>query len=306
MKKICILASGGDAPGMNACVESVFLSASRHGFETYGAIAGYHGLVKNEIIRLAPANATNISHLTGCVLKCGRSEEFTTPAGFDTALATIRGHGFVCVVVLGGNGSMRGAQKLHASGIPVVFIPATIDNDVSFSKECLGFSSAAEESVRLVDNLNGTMQTNNRDHVVQVMGWDCPDLANFVGLATFADIVDTNAGRHSPNQVAEVFNNNRKNGKTSNLMIMQEKRSTDIVAEAQDTVNYLGTLTRAVGIGRVRMTTLGHLQRGAVPSARDRWLGNLYGEKAASLIHGGKTGLCITLAGDKITTVNIK
>ncbi|MCL2851084.1 MAG: 6-phosphofructokinase [Firmicutes bacterium] len=310
-KKICIIASGGDAPGMNACIEGIVNFAPSN-FKFFGAIGGYDGLVNDNGIILDRTNTSGISHISGCFLKCGRSEEFTTPEGVQKALATIKRHKFDAVIILGGNGSLSGAMKrLEPNGINVIGIPSTIDNDVFFTKNSLGFSSAFEESVRLVDNLNITMRTNNRDHVVQLMGWYCPDLTNSVGLATFADIIDTFDNRHSHAQIAKIWANNRKEGKQSNLMILQETKGKDIHDEAIHSANYLGDLMRAIATenniesatSRVRMSTLGHLQRGASPSARDRWLGANYAKKALELINAKQFGVAIGLVGDHFIAV---
>ncbi|MCL2570117.1 MAG: 6-phosphofructokinase [Firmicutes bacterium] len=303
--KICVLASGGDAPGMNACVESLFIHANARGWDVWGATHGYNGLVDDNVVKLGRDNATFISHVTGCFLKSGRSEAFGVQAGFNKAVSTVKKHGFNCVVVLGGNGSLRGAADLQKAGVNIIGVCATIDNDVKYTRESLGFSSAVEESVRLIDNLNGTMRTNDRDHVVQVMGWHCDELANMIGMASFADIIDKEGSRLTPQQIASIFENNRKQGKTSNLVIRQEKRGKgiDVIGEAVESVNYLGELSQAVGGNRVRMMTLGHLQRGAVPSARDRWLGHNYGRLAVESIAGGKFGVVAILINGEFKIV---
>lgn len=313
-KKICVLASGGDAPGMNACVESVFHNATARGYTIYGAIAGYNGLVKDDIVFLTRdchpekkyAVATNIGHLSGCVLNCGRSEEFTTQAGFNKALAVIKKHRFDALVILGGNGSLNGAERLTKAGIPTIAIPATIDNDVAFTGNSLGFSSAMEECVRLIDNLSATMQTNDRDHIVQLMGRYCSDLAVMVGAATFATIVDTIDARHSPAEVAEIFKLSRSRGRTSNLMVMQEKKNIDVATEAMETASYLQELAQLTGETHVRMTTLGHLQRGAAPSGRDRWLASFYGERAVNSISANQFGVAIGMVRDYFISVPIE
>ncbi|MCL2846489.1 MAG: ATP-dependent 6-phosphofructokinase [Firmicutes bacterium] len=298
-KKICILGSGGDAPGMNACVESVYREGKKRGWTVVGCMSGYDGLVLERFVQLNDAAVTNIGSKTGCVLKAGRSEVFMTDEGLKRAIDNVKKHGFAAVIVLGGNGSLKGAwDRLHVNGVPVVGVPCTIDNDVFFTNNSLGFSSAAEESVRLVDNLNGTMMTNDRDHVVQLMGRNCEKLADLVGVATFADIIDVEHDRHTAVQVATIFDQNRKRGQTSNIMIMQEKKSTDVITEAMDTVKFQAELSNALGSSRIRMTTLGHLQRGAAPSARDRWLGAMYGKKVVEQIEANQLGVAVGLVGE--------
>ena len=291
---------------MNACIEGIvtFAPQAIPNIQIFGCIGGYDGLVNDNIAPLDRNNSTQISHLSGCVLKCGRSEEFTTPAGVQKALATINRHKFDALVILGGNGSLSGAMKrLDANGVNIIGIPSTIDNDVFFTKNSLGFSSAFETSVAMVDNLNATMRTNNRDHVVQLMGRHHTDLAEYVGLATFADIIDTIDNRHTPKQIANIFNQNRQNGKTSNLMIMQEVKSTDVISEAVNTANYLSELVKHTDKSRVRMTTPGHLQRGSPPSARDRWLAANYALKTIEQIKNNQFGVAIGLVGDYFIAV---
>jgi len=304
-KRICILASGGDAPGMNACVESVFIECQKRGIELVGAVGGYDGLVHGRIIPLIPTIARNIGHVTGCFLKAGRSESFMTEDGQKKCIDVLKKYGIEYVIVLGGNGSFRGAGRLIKNGVKVIGVPSTIDNDVYFTRESLGFSSALEESVRLVDMLKSTMQTNDRDHVVQLMGWHERGLTQAVGEATFADIVDTIENRHTPKQVVEIFERNRKAGNLSNLMVMQEKRkdSIDAVNEAMEAVNYLQDLTRLSPSSNVRLNTLGHLQRGAPPSGRDRWLGYHYGKNAVELIISGQSGVAVGLVRDYVIAV---
>jgi len=304
-KRILVLASGGDSAGMNACVESIFIACRSRGWQAMGAIGGYEGLVTGNIVMLTPDNARNIGHMTGCTLKAGRSESFMTKQGQDSCLQNLNRHKINCVIVLGGNGSFKGATTLEKLGVPVIGIPCTIDNDVYFTRESLGFSSAVEESVRLIDRLKGTMQTNDRDHVVQLMGWHEKGLTQMVGEATFAEIIDTIDNRHTPKQVIEIFDRNRKAGNTSNMMVMQEKRkdSIDVVSEALEAVNYLQDLTRLTPASKIRLNTLGHLQRGATPSGRDRWLGHHYGKKAIELIEAGQSGVAVGMVRENVIAV---
>lgn len=287
----------------------------------FGA-AGYTALIEGLWVELvanscdsgsakgsAPVVASGISHLTGCVFGSRRSKEFGTKEGVEKALANISAH-FDAVVVLGGNGSLKGAwEKLEKNGVPVIGIPATVDNDVFFTKNNLGFSSAAEEGVRLVDMLNGTMRTNERDHVVQIMGWNCVELSNFIGQATFADAIDTIEKRHKPHELAQVLEKNRTAGKTSNTVIFQEKVEKgvprNIIAETRASIGLWEELCKYVGED-LRWNILGHAQRGAPPSARDRWLGFHYGKLAIELIQKGKFGLGIGLVGDEFTTLGLE
>jgi len=294
MKQICVLASGGDAPGMNACLEGILVAAGEKRIQVFGAFGGYDGLIEKRIEKL---DIKNISHLTGSVLKCGRSEAFKTKEGTDRAVEVLKN--FDALIVMGGNGSLSGAGRLSKAGVRVIGIPATIDNDLPYTTHSLGFSSAVEECVRLIDNLRSTMRTNDMDHVVQLMGRGCSLLTQKVGFATFAEIVDINENRHTPEQVAKIFETNRAGGQKSNLMVMQEKVGGSSLDDVVESVNYLIELSQAMDTSRVRMTTLGHLQRGAAVSAHDRWLGCNYGRMAVELLSKGKHGVKLGLTQDK-------
>ena len=320
-KKICVLASGGDAPGMNACIEAFAFAAFSKGLEPYGAVKGYDGLIKNEIVQLIDRSRTHkgslvsrenarnvrgISGQCGSVLKCGRSPDFANPEGFNRALATIQKHGFATIVVIGGNGSFQGAACLKAAGVPVIAIPATVDNDLFYTRHNLGFSSACENAVQMVDMLKATMQTNNRDHVVQLMGRHCPALALKVGIATFSDIVDIDGHRHTPQQAAQILKQKRAQGSESCTMIMQERKGADSIHEAIESANYLRDLAIAANDNQIRMNTLGHLQRGASVTAHDRWLGANYGVMAVDLAINGQFGTAVGWIKDQFSAVSIE
>ena len=285
MKRICVLASGGDAPGMNACVEGLYTYAKKRGIEVWAAIGGYDGIVSNNVKMLGD-EVLDISSLTGCILKCGRSTHFMTDTGLKQAIGNIKSNKFDAIVILGGNGSLKGAwDRLHLNGVNVIGIPSTIDNDVNFTDHSLGFDSAVEYSTTLVDNLKGTMQTNNRHQIVEVMGRGSPAVAIKVGIATGADIIDTVHSRHTPQQIAELFT---KSAKPSLLVIMQEVKApgNDPQAQSQGSSQFLQQVSTAMGTqhDRVRLTVLGHLQRGAKPSAHDRYLGFAYADYAINAI----------------------
>jgi len=304
-KRICILASGGDAPGMNACFEAIYHRASEFGLEVFAAMHGFDGLIDDDIVRVTRENGTGISGVSGCVFKCARSPRFKTRDGFASAIATIKKHQFDALIALGGDGSFIGLGRLKNAGVPLVGIPATIDNDVPFTKESLGFSSACENAVELIDMLKVTMETNGRDHVVQIMGRHCNDLAQTIGEATFADIIDMEGHRHTPKMVADIFAQKRRQGKTSCFMIMLERKNTDVVQEAIANANYLQELTQVSGNSSIRMNTLGHLQRGARPSCHDRFLAVTYGRAALDCVMRKKFGVSVAMINGQIKLVNI-
>ncbi|MCL2587185.1 MAG: 6-phosphofructokinase [Firmicutes bacterium] len=307
-KKILVIASGGDAPGMNACVESIWTHAQKFGWQVFGG-AGYTALIEGLWVPIDAALASGISHMTACVVGSSRSKAFGTPEGIAAAVANAKAS-FDAIVVLGGNGSLKGAwEKLERNGVNVIGIPATIDNDVFFTKNSLGFSSAVEEGARLVDNLNGTMRANERDHVIQIMGWHCDELTKAIGEATFADIIDVNENRHSPQQIAQILERNRTAGKGSSTVLIQEKvdksKDRNFIREMHEGVDFWNQIAAFAG-DDIRGHILGHTLRGAAPSARDRWLGFHYGRVAVELIQVGKFGVGIGLVGDDFTTETLE
>jgi len=305
MKRICVIASGGDAPGMNACLEAIYLHAGARGYETWVAFSGYDGLIYDNISYVTPEKVIGISGISGYVYKSARSPLFTTKQGFTAAISNIKKHGFEAVIVIGGNGSFIGAGRLKKAGIPVIGVPATIDNDVFTTRHNLGFSSACETAVQMVDMLRATMETNQRDHVVLLMGRHCDDLARTVGQATFADIIDMEGNRHTPQMVANIFAAKRKAGKTSCMMIMQERKGPSAIQEAIDAANYMQELCTVSGDSQIRMNTLGHLQRGAPPSCRDRFLAVAYGRGAVDSIVKKHFGVSLAMIDRDVCLVDL-
>jgi 6-phosphofructokinase 1 len=296
-KKLCMVASGGDAPGMNACMEAMFNYATHLGYEMYVAIKGYDGLVKNNIVRATREKCNGISHISGCVFRCGRSPEFATTEGFARAIDTVKKHDFAALIVIGGNGTFKGISSLKKAGINVIGIPATIDNDVFFTRNSLGFSSACEAITQNIDMIKATMQTNERNYIVQVMGRDCSEIALNVGVASFANVIDISENRHSPQYVADMFIRQREKGNMSCLCITQENRP---YGDA-----FLEQVQQAAGDKGIRLDHLGYFQRGATPSCRDRYLGASYGVMAIHLVIQNTWGVVIGLINDEFRTMDI-
>jgi len=306
IKRVCVLASGGDAPGMNACIEGLYLFANQNGLEIFASKGGFEGLINDDLVRLSNDNATGISGKSGCVFKSARSPRLKTREGFQNTLNTLKRHKIEALVVIGGNGSYVGAGRFKSAGVNILFVPATIDNDVCFTKNSLGFSSACESTVQLIDQLKSTMETNNRDHVVQLMGRHCNALSETVGAATLADIIDMEGNRHTPKQVAQIFANNRKHGKTSNFMIMQEVKAENAVEESIVSAKFMEQLKTESKDDNIRMTTLGHLQRGATPSCRDRFLAIMYGRAIVDCILRGIFCVGVNMKSGNITFEEIQ
>ena len=189
VKRIGVLTSGGDAPGMNACVRAVVRTALYHGIECYGIRRGWNGLIHGDIVKLDERSVAHIINRGGTILYTARSKEFMTEEGQRKAVSTCKFLGLDGIVAIGGDGTFRGAQALSKYGVPVVGIPGTIDNDISCSNYCIGFDTAANTAIECIDKLRDTMQSHERCSVVEVMGRNAGYLAMYVGLATGATAV---------------------------------------------------------------------------------------------------------------------
>ena len=297
-KKICVLASGGDCPGMNTVVEVINMIAIHNGIEVWGARNGFNGLLDGDVYKLGYKDTQNISHQSGCILGSNRTPRMTQGVGFRSVIENIKKHDFTAVIVLGGNGSLIGSGRLKNAGVNVLYIPSTIDNDVPGYKNALGFSSACEESVRLIDNIKLTMMTSERDHIVQLMGRKCPELALKIGTATLADIIDMEGARVTPSQVAKVFIQNRKAGKKSNMLVMQERVDKNAVCEFTENAKFLGDVSKACESDNTRMSVLGYLQRGAGVSCHDRFLAVQYGKAAVDAVMNNKFGVGVYMTDE--------
>ena len=280
-----MLASGGDAPGMNACMEAVFNYGMQLGFEVWVARMGYDGILNEHLVLATRDKCNGISHLAGCVYRCGRSTAFNSVSGTRKAIEVLRKHAFDALVVLGGDGSLRGLERLKQAGINVIGVPATVDNDCYYTKNALGYASAVEAVVQYVDRIKPTMQTNERSFMVQVMGKGCSDLALTSAVACFANFVDRSEKRYTAAQVSDLFNSQREKGNTSCIGIVEENR--------KDLDTFLEGIKIRSHDGKVRLDQGYYYQRGAVPSFRDRLLAAQYGIKAVDLIKEGKYGVAI-------------
>jgi 6-phosphofructokinase 1 len=306
MKKICVVASGGDCPAMNACVEAVYTYGKEKGFEVWAGINGYNGLIFNEFVKMTDQNALGISGRGGCVFKCGRASTFLSQPSFNNAVKNVKKAGFSAVIVLGGNGSTDGAGRLKNAGLPMIVIPATIDNDVDFTKNSLGFSSACESAVRQLDDIRATMETGMRDYAVVLMGRHCNEMTKRIGTATFAEVIDMEGDRHTPEQIAKIFKANRAAGKTCNMVLTQEKKSATHVTELREGADFVEALWNATGDKNIRMQTLGYLQRGAVPSCFDRFIAVLYGRASVDCVLANKLGVGLSVVNDQVEIIDLK
>ena len=262
IKRIGVLTSGGDAPGMNAAVRAVVRTALSLGIECIGIRRGWQGLITGDFVRLTSASVGHILSRGGTILYTARSEDFMTEKGRLRAVATCRMLGLEGIVAIGGDGTFRGALELSRLGIPVVGVPATIDNDVGCTNYTIGFDSACNTAIDCIDKLRDTMQSHERCSVVEVMGRNAGFLALYVGIAVGATAVLVPEHQLDfDRDVVERIRESRLAGNTHFMIVVAEG-----VGSAVD----IGRrIHEELGI-EPRITVLGHIQRGGSPSARDR------------------------------------
>jgi 6-phosphofructokinase 1 len=282
MRRIGVLTSGGDAPGMNAAIRAVVRRALGRGLEVVGVRRGYAGLLAAELFPLTRAGVANIIQRGGTMLGTSRSERFRAAEGRARAAAVLREAAVDGLVAIGGDGTMRGASELAAEhGIPVVGVPGTIDNDVFGTDSTIGYDTAVNTAVEAIDRIRDTAASHDRLFLVEVMGRTCPDLALAVGTAGGAEDVLIGTGEPTVAQVGAELWKSWERGKRSSIIIVAEGdepgRAFEVASRLKD----------AVGV-EPRVCILGHIQRGGTPSARDRILGSRLGAEAVNaLVTGG-------------------
>ena len=285
IKRIGILTSGGDAPGMNAAVRAVVRTALGLDIECVGIRRGWNGLINSDFF---PMNTESVGHILargGTILYTARSEEFLNEAGRKKAVATCKLLGLEGIVAIGGDGTFRGALELSRLGVPVVGIPATIDNDIGCSNYTIGFDTACNTAVSCIDKLRDTMQSHERCSVVEVMGRHAGYLALYVGIAVGATaVLIPERELDFERDVVERIRESRLAGNTHFMIV---------VAEGAGSAVEIGKkIHEAVGIDP-RVTVLGHIQRGGSPTARDRETASRMGYAAVKAMAEGRTNRII-------------
>lgn len=297
IKRIGVLTSGGDAPGMNACVRAVVRTALYHGIECYGIRRGFNGLISGDIIKLDEKNVSHIINRGGTILYTARSKDFINEEGQHKAYSTCKFLGLDSIVAIGGDGTFRGARALSKWGVNVICIPATIDNDISCTHYCIGFDTAANTAIECIDKLRDTMQSHERCSVVEVMGRNAGFLAMYVGLAVGATAVLVPEKEIDfDHDVIEKIREARMNGFTHYMIVVAEGAGSaaDIANQIKDRIDL-----------DPRVTVLGHIQRGGTPTGRDRVNATKMGYLAVELLRNGKTNRIICTHEGSFTDVDI-
>ena len=278
-KTIAVLTSGGDAPGMNAAVRAVVRAGIAKGMKVYGVKRGYNGLLNGDVEEFNLRSVSDIIHRGGTVLYTARSEEYNTPAGVKKAADFCRKLGVSGVVVIGGDGSFRGARDLTDEGVPCVAIPGTIDNDIACSEYTVGFDTAMNTAMEMVDKIRDTAQSHDRCSVVEVMGRRCGDIALQTGIAVgAAAILVPEVEYDIERDVIQRILTNQNTGKKHFIIV---------VAEGVGKVDEIAALVQERTGIESRATVLGHVQRGGSPTLRDRVVASEMGYKAVALVEQG-------------------
>lgn len=298
IKKIGILTSGGDAPGMNAAISGVIREAAARNIETYVVFDGYKGLVENNFKKVEPSFGVSILNRGGTAIGSARLPEFKEEKVRQVAVANLQKEGIEALVVIGGDGSYMGAQRLTEMGINCIGLPGTIDNDIVSSDYTIGFDTALNTVVESIDKVRETMESHNRAAVIEIMGNGCGDLPLYAAIATGADLFSIPEAKLSKEEICTQVKKLHDLGKRSVIVLVSEKMY-DFTSEqlAKDIEATSGYVTRA--------TVLGHVQRGGTPSAMDRVLAVNCGVFAVEQLAAGKGGLFIGLEDNKLVARDI-
>jgi 6-phosphofructokinase 1 len=301
IKRIGVLTSGGDSPGMNAAIRSVVRTSAFHGLECTAIYRGYQGLIDGDFKEFNARSVNNIIHKGGTILKSARCEDFRTPEGRKKAYDNIQKAGIDALVVIGGNGSLTGAQKLNEEfGFPVMGIPGTIDNDILGTDNTIGFDTATNTVVEAIDKIRDTASSHNRLFFVEVMGRDVGLVALNSGVGAGAEeilIPEQNLGL---DRLLESLKHSKDSGKSSSIVVVAEGDKTGKnVFELKEYVE------KHLPIYDVRVSVLGHMQRGGSPTCFDRVLASRMGVKAVESLMEGKTNFMIGIENNNMVLTPI-
>lgn len=298
MKRIGVLTSGGDASGMNPALRAVVRMAIVNGVEVIGIERGYEGLLNGWLKPMSLSSVGGIINRGGTILRTARSERFKTEEGLQQAARVLRENGIEGLVVIGGDGSFRGAAKLEeASGVAVVGIPATIDNDIGGTEYTLGYDTALQVAMDAIDKIRDTADSFERIFVIEVMGRSRGFIAAAVGLAGGAEAILVPEIPFDPVQICERLKQGMARGKRSAIIVTAEG-----AAKAQEVATFVEMYLRE----EVRATVLGYTQRGGSPTATDRIMGARFGALAVELLLQGQSGMMAAVQGGQVVAVPLK
>ncbi len=295
IKRIGVMTSGGDAPGMNACIRAVVRTAAFHQIECYGIMRGYQGMIENEIIKLESKDVANIIQRGGTILKTSRSEMFMTKEGRQIAADNLKNFGIDGLVVIGGDGSFRGAQVFYDEHkIPGIGIPGTIDKDLAGTDFTIGYDTAINTVVQAIDKIRDTADSHNRMFFVEVMGRDAGFIALSSGISVGAEAVLIPETKTYIDELIANIESGYKRKKLCHIIVVaegdEEGGAVQIAEKVKAKFNHIET----------RVSVLGHMQRGGSPSCNDRLLASRLGHAAVDALIDGKLNYMVGIINDKI------
>ena len=301
MKKIAVLTSGGDAPGMNAAIRAVVRTGTANEMEVFGVPLGYSGLIEGKFIPMGPRDVGGIIQKGGTILGSARCEEFKTESGRMKALRALNGNEIEGLVVIGGNGSQTGSYHLSEMGFPVVGVASTIDNDLVGSDITIGVDTAMNIALEAIDRLKVTGSSHQRAFLVEVMGRNCGYLALMAAIAGGAETVILPEVDVDPEETVDILAKAYERGKSHAIVVVAEGAKYN----ASKLAEYFEKHNDDIGFG-LRVTILGHVQRGGVPSAQDRILGSRLGAGAVDSLKNGEYGVLVGWVNNALKTTPLK
>ncbi|NPV42836.1 ATP-dependent 6-phosphofructokinase [Koleobacter methoxysyntrophicus] len=296
MKRIGVLTSGGDAPGMNAAIRAVVRKSIFMGREVFGIHRGYLGLINGEIKKMNLGSVADIIHRGGTILLTARCEEFKTEEGQQKAIDNLRKYGIEGLIVIGGDGSFRGALDLGKRGFPVIGVPGTIDNDIPCTDYSIGFDTAINTVIEIINKIRDTATSHERTFVIEVMGRDSGWIALESGLAGGAESILVPEVKFNIEQICDKLLKGYRRGKLHSIIIVAEgaARGFDIGEAIKERTGF-----------ETRVTVLGHIQRGGTPTAMDRILASRLGAKAVDLLIQGERNKMVGIKGKDIVAIDL-
>lgn len=297
VNRIGVLTSGGDAPGMNAAIRAVVRMSIFHGLQVTGIKRGYLGLLKKEFVKFSIGSVADIIHRGGTILRTARCEEFKTEEGQRKAIKNLQEEGIDALVVIGGEGSMRGALALAKYGMPVVGIPATIDNDLAGTELSIGFDTAVNNVVDAINKIRDTATSHERVFIIEVMGRKSGQIALYAGLAGGAESILLPEIDVDMNEVVFKLERGINRGKLHSIIIVAEGAASALDVGEE--------IRKRTGL-ETRITILGHLQRGGTPTAMDRMLASRMGAKAVELLLQGANKKMVGIAAGELLALDLE
>jgi 6-phosphofructokinase 1 len=297
MKRIAVLTSGGDAPGMNAAIRAVVRTGITMGYEVFGVRRGYAGLIDGDMRPMGARDVGGIIQQGGTILGSARSQEFQTPEGRNKAVENLQRLAIEGLVVIGGNGSQTGAHELNQMGFPVVGVASTIDNDLLGSDITIGVDTALNIALEAIDRLKVTASSHRRAFLIEVMGRKCGYLALMAGIAGGAEAIAIPEIEASPEYLAQTLRDAWERGKSNGIIVIAEGAKHD----AEELIRYFKDHREQLGF-ELRSTILGHVQRGGAPGAYDRLLASRLGAAAAQHLCEGTSGVLVGMIKGEVAT----